>query len=70
MVKIFNNDILPTWMAQVFSSKDFWPNIDVHLDKLQFLWDQYLGENYPLKIDKKTDAYHRVSLKYDLHFIY
>jgi hypothetical protein len=59
-VKIFNNDVLPAWMAQVFSTKDAWPNIDAHVDKLQLFWDQYLGENYPHKIDKNTDAYHKV----------
>jgi hypothetical protein len=60
-VKIFNNDILPTWHAQVFSTKDSWPNIDEHLDKLQLFWDLYIGEKYPHNIDKNTDAYHKVS---------
>jgi hypothetical protein len=67
-VKIFHIDVLPTWHAQVFSTKDHWPNIDDHLDKLQLSWDKYLGEKYPYKIDKKTDAYQKVSvLVYD-HF--
>lgn len=60
-VKIFNNDILPTWQAQIFSTKDSWPNIDNHLDMLQIIWDQYIGDVYPQKIDKNTDAYHKVS---------
>jgi hypothetical protein len=60
-VKIFNIDVLPTWQAQIFSTKDSWPNIDDHLDKLQLFWDMYLGNDYPLKIDKNTDAYHKVS---------
>ena len=59
--RIFNNDILPAWMAQVFSTKDSWPNVDAHLDVLQILWDQYLGDKYPQKINKNTDAYHKVS---------
>ena len=59
-VKTFNNDVLPAWVAQVFSTKDSWPNIDDHLDKLQLVWDQYMGENYPHMIDKNTDAYHKV----------
>ena len=61
MVKIFNNDILPTWQAQIFSTKDSWTNIDDYLDKLQLFWDQYLGENYPHEINKNMDAYHKVS---------
>lgn len=60
-LKVFNNDVLPTWMAQVFSTRDSWPNIDTHLDELQRFWDQYLGDMYPLKIDKTTDTYHKVS---------
>jgi hypothetical protein len=60
-VKIFNDNILPTWHAQVFSSKDSWPDIDTHLNKLQLLWDLYIGEKHPLKIDKKMDVYHKVS---------
>ena len=51
-VKIFTNNVLPTWMAQVFSTKDHWPNIDAHIDKLQLFWDQYLGEKYSYKISK------------------
>ena len=48
--------------AQVFSTKDYWPNIDDHLNKLQLSWDLYLGKKYPHKIEKNTDAYHKVSL--------
>ena len=58
--RTFNNDILPTWHAQIFSTKDYWPNIDDHLDKLQFSWDQYLGEKFPHEINKNTDAYYKV----------
>ena len=42
------------------STKDYWPNIDDHLDKLQSTWDKYLDEEYPYKIDKNTDAYQKV----------
>lgn len=60
MVKTFNNDILPTWIAQVFASNDSWPNIDDHLNKLQKIWDEYLGENFPYRIDKATNIYQKV----------
>jgi hypothetical protein len=59
-VKIFNNDVLPTWIAQVFASNDSWPNIDDHLNKLQIIWDEYLGKKYPHRIDNNTDIYHKV----------
>ena len=62
-MKIFTNDVVPTWIAEVFSTKDSWPNIDAHLEKLQFYWDQYLGDYYPHKIDKNTDTYRKVFQK-------
>ena len=61
MMKVFIDNVLPTWQAKIFSAKDSWPNIDDHLNKLQFVWDKYLGHNYPHKINKSTEAYHKVS---------
>ena len=40
------------------STKDYWLNIDNHLDKLQVIWDDYVSEEYT--IDKNTDAYQKV----------
>ena len=59
-VKIYNNDVVPSWLAQVMSTKDYWPNINDYLDRLQSTWDKYLGEEYPHKINKNTDAYQKV----------
>ena len=40
------------------STKDYWLNIDNHLDKLQVIWDDYVSEEYT--IDKNTDTYQKV----------
>jgi hypothetical protein len=59
-VKIFNNSVLPAWLAEIFSTKDSWPTIDAHIDKLQSSWDSYLGTEHPHKLSKNTEVYHKV----------
>ena len=67
-VKIYNNDVISSWLAQVMSTKDYWPNINDYLDRLQSTWDKYLGEEYPHKINKNTDAYQKVyTIWYSFH---
>jgi len=51
------------------ATKDYWPGVDDHLNKLQLSWDKYLGKKFPHKIDKDTEAYQKVYIKYDHHFI-